>query len=246
MRRTRSLDLVPIDLDINKTLRKLNRKCKQQVIQEVPAMGDENHGDNGVPNRALKDYSVPNVDQTSNYSNDSILVQFGGLANDDPNLHIANFLEICDTFKHNGVIDDAIRLRLFPFSLNNKAKAWLISLPPGTITTWDGLLEAHMKQTHPNKNQGASIHNLEHQVGEISKLLMERTQGALPSIMETNLKEHVKAITLRSGKELEQSKEAEQQANKEDTWFPRNKMLPLLYNHLFQNHHLMLSLFLKG
>ena len=24
-------------------------------------MGDENHGDNGVPNRALKDYSIPNV-----------------------------------------------------------------------------------------------------------------------------------------------------------------------------------------
>ena len=58
-------------------------------------------------------------------------VQFGGLANDDPNLHIANFLEIFYTFKHNGVTDDAIRLRLFPFSLNNKANAWLISLPPG-------------------------------------------------------------------------------------------------------------------
>ena len=51
------------------------------------------------------------------------LVQFRGLANDYPNLHIANFLEICDTFKHNGVTDDAIRLRLFPFSLNNKDKA---------------------------------------------------------------------------------------------------------------------------
>ena len=65
MRDTRSLDLVPIDLDINKTLRKLNRKCKQQVIQEVPTMGDENHSDNGVPNRALNDYSVPNVGVSS-------------------------------------------------------------------------------------------------------------------------------------------------------------------------------------
>ena len=46
-------------------------------------------------------------------------------------------------------------------------------------------------------------------MGEISKLLTEITQGALCSIIETNPKEHVNGITLRSGKELEQSKEAE-------------------------------------
>ena len=73
-------------------------------------------------------------------------------------------------------------------------------------------------------NQNASIHNLEHQVGKISKLLTERTQGALPSISETNPKEHVKAITLRSRKELEQSNEAEQQANKKDTSVPKEQV----------------------
>ena len=73
------------------------------------------------------------------------------------------------------------------------------------------------------RNQGASIRNLEHQVGEISKLLTEITQGALPSITKTDPKDHVKAITLRSGKELEQSKEAEQQANKEDTLVPKEQ-----------------------
>ena len=165
MRRTRSLDLVPIDLDINKTLQKLNQKHKQQVIHEVPTIGDENHCDNGAPNRALKDYFVPNVGVSSIrrppiQANDFEIkptiiqmiqssVQFRGLANDDPNLHIANFLEICDTFKHNGVTDDAIRLRLFPFSLNNKAKAWLISLPPGTITTWDGLVNVFLAKYFP-------------------------------------------------------------------------------------------------
>jgi hypothetical protein len=39
----------------------------------------------------------------------------------DPNARIASFLEICDTFKMIGVVDDEIRLRLFPFSLRDKA-----------------------------------------------------------------------------------------------------------------------------
>ena len=54
-------------------------------------------------------------------------IQFHELAHEDPNAHILNFLEVCDTEKYNGVSDDAIRLRLFPFSLKDKAEHWLIS-----------------------------------------------------------------------------------------------------------------------
>ncbi|KAL5544829.1 hypothetical protein UlMin_008613 [Ulmus minor] len=83
---------------------------------------------------------------------------------------------------------------------------------------------AFIDDTQANfRNQGASIHNLEHQVGEISKLLMERTQGALPSNTETNPKEHAKVITLRSGKELEQSKEVGKPTSDEDTSVLKNQ-----------------------
>nr|ABD63156.1 Retrotransposon gag protein [Asparagus officinalis] len=49
----------------------------------------------------------------------------------------------------NGVSDDAIKLRLFPFSLRDKARAWLQSLPPGSITTWDQLSEAFLAKYFP-------------------------------------------------------------------------------------------------
>ena len=44
-------------------------------------------------------------------------VQFHGLPDADPNSHIGGFLELCDMLKMNGVLEDAIRLRLFLFLL---------------------------------------------------------------------------------------------------------------------------------
>src|SRR5262245_16941460 len=51
------------------------------------------------------------------------------------------------------------------------------------------------------RNHEASIHNLENQVGQIAKMLSKRPQGSLPGNTETNPREYVKALTLRSGKE---------------------------------------------
>ncbi|KAL5564470.1 hypothetical protein UlMin_027634 [Ulmus minor] len=83
---------------------------------------------------------------------------------------------------------------------------------------------AFIDDTQANfRNQGASIRNLEHQVEEISKLLTERAQGALPSNTERNPREEAKAITLRSGKELEKSKEASKQVIEEDTSVPKDQ-----------------------
>ncbi|KAL0401958.1 UNVERIFIED_CONTAM: hypothetical protein Slati_4225700 [Sesamum latifolium] len=49
-------------------------------------------------------------------------VQFFGLPDEDPNKHLINFFEICDTFRFNGVSNDTVRLRIFPFSLCDTAK----------------------------------------------------------------------------------------------------------------------------
>ena len=63
--------------------------------------------------------------------------QFGGLQGEDPYAHILTFLNMCATFKINRVTDDAIRLRLFPFSVRDKAQLWLASLSNESIITWD-------------------------------------------------------------------------------------------------------------
>ena len=47
---------------------------------------------------------------------------FCGKPNEDANAHLHNFLELCKTVTIRGITGDAIRLRLFPFSLLWKAK----------------------------------------------------------------------------------------------------------------------------
>ena len=106
------------------------------------------------PNNITSSITAPAV-EANNFELKSVVMgmvqqnQFSGLPNEDPNQHLSNFLEICNTFKTNGVSDDAIRLRLFPFSLSGRAKAWLQSLPTGTITTWNELTQAFLSKYFP-------------------------------------------------------------------------------------------------
>ncbi|XP_062085819.1 uncharacterized protein LOC133791927 [Humulus lupulus] len=76
-------------------------------------------------------------------------VRFGGLPNEDSNFHITNFLELCDTFKMNGLSNDAIHLRLFPFSLRDRAKSWLILLQANSIVTWEDLAKKFVAKYFP-------------------------------------------------------------------------------------------------
>ncbi|KAA3473540.1 oligopeptide transporter 4-like [Gossypium australe] len=87
--------------------------------------------------RMLKDYTLPSLEM------------FRGKITEDPNQHLKQFLQLCDTFKYNGVTNDAIRLRLFPFSLMDNAFSWLDLKAPRYIMTWDELVGKFLQRFFP-------------------------------------------------------------------------------------------------
>jgi hypothetical protein len=61
---------------------------------------------------------------------------FCGTALEDANAHLQHFLEICNTLTIRGVTQNAIHLRLFPFSLLGMAKQWFYSNKEA-MSTWE-------------------------------------------------------------------------------------------------------------
>lgn len=73
--------------------------------------------------------------------------KIGGSPSDDPYAHLEKFLSICDTFKFNGVTTDAVRLKLFPFSLQGEASEWHACRTTGWFYHHiDGLAEAFLRK----------------------------------------------------------------------------------------------------
>ncbi|CAL1378898.1 unnamed protein product [Linum trigynum] len=67
------------------------------------------------------------------------VVQFNGRMSEDVHAHIKSFYELTDGIKINGIPQEAIRLRLFSFTLNGAAKQWLNKHPHHSIISWDHL-----------------------------------------------------------------------------------------------------------
>ncbi|GKF42418.1 reverse transcriptase domain-containing protein, partial [Tanacetum coccineum] len=66
--------------------------------------------------------------------------QFHGFERDDPHSHILWFNKITSTLKYKNVPHEAIKLMLFPFSLEGEAQIWLEKEPPRSIHTWEDLI----------------------------------------------------------------------------------------------------------
>jgi hypothetical protein len=73
---------------------------------------------------------------------------FCGKASEDANALLQHFLEICSTFTIRGVTQDAVCLRLFPFSLLGKVKQWFYSNKE-VVSTWERCSNAFLAKFFP-------------------------------------------------------------------------------------------------
>nr|GEY88801.1 reverse transcriptase domain-containing protein [Tanacetum cinerariifolium] len=75
--------------------------------------------------------------------------KFHGCENNNPHTHISNFKRMTVTLKYRDVPNDAIKLMLFPYSLEDKARIWYEKEPPNSILTWDDLVNKFVNQFFP-------------------------------------------------------------------------------------------------
>ena len=71
------------------------------------------------------------------------------MPNEDPYARLATYIEICNTVKIAGVLEDAVKLSLFSFSLAREAKRLLHSFKGNNLKTWEEVVEKFLKKYFP-------------------------------------------------------------------------------------------------
>jgi len=149
--------LVPFDPEIEAAARRRSREARRKRQAEVSMAEDQ---------RVLRDYALPQASRTTssivspavkanNFKLSPALIsfveqeQFAGHPSKNPNAHLRKFLAKCDTMKINGASSNAIRLRLFPFSLKDRASDWLQNEELNSFTTWNMLSKAFLSKYFP-------------------------------------------------------------------------------------------------
>jgi hypothetical protein len=186
-RRSLNLGLIPLDPNIDRTLRRTRRAPVASEIRgemgdqqenipenaEQPIFENEDvRAGNGEQARAWHvDFTTPLRELFAPVATSShscillpptnathfdlkphviqLLRSFHGLDHENPNGHVKKFKEICATFKFQNFSEKSVLLRLFQFSLHDRARAWLDSNMPGSITSWESLLSKFYNKFFP-------------------------------------------------------------------------------------------------
>ncbi|XP_060960732.1 uncharacterized protein LOC115723603 [Cannabis sativa] len=128
--------------------------------------------------------------------------QFSGSPMEDPHLHIRSFFEVSDSFKQQGVSEEALRLKLFPFSLRDRARAWLNTLPPDSVTSWNDLAEKFLRKYFPptrNANFRSEIMSFQQLEDETASDAWERFKELLRKCQHHGIPHCIQLETFYNG-----------------------------------------------
>ena len=152
-------NLEPINLELEKTLRThkhvvIKDKIEMDLQQQQPPPHERPFKDYFSPlaNLSTSCIRYPNVAAGSFELKPSVLnclPTFYGLENEDPYNHLNDFHAICQTFKYENFSDDDVKLRLFPFSLKDRARSWLNTLPANSIASWEQMVTKFLNKYFP-------------------------------------------------------------------------------------------------
>jgi hypothetical protein len=164
-RRSLNLELLPLDLDLERLFR---RKRRMPVERESVEMGDNVNMEQ--PRTGNVDYTISFKDLFALVVTNSascivlsptnathfelkphviqLLPSFYGLENENPYSHVKKFKDICATSNFQNFSEESFHLRLFLF-LHDRAKAWLDSNMPRSITSWENLLNKFYNKFFP-------------------------------------------------------------------------------------------------
>ncbi|KAL2237321.1 UNVERIFIED_CONTAM: hypothetical protein Sindi_0923800 [Sesamum indicum] len=117
-----------------------------------------------IPERSIKDMTLPDLNQQPlcieypnlevNFELKSRLIRllptFRGLVGEDPHKHLKEFHVVCSGMRPQGISEEQVKLRAFPFSLADQVKDWLYFLPSGSITRWNDLKRQFLEKYFPD------------------------------------------------------------------------------------------------
>ena len=75
--------------------------------------------------------------------------QFSSNPNEDATSYLNTSIDLCYMQKKKDVDNDIVKLKLFPFSLRDRAKFWFSSLPSNGIDSWDKCKDAFISKYFP-------------------------------------------------------------------------------------------------
>ncbi|CAM8932014.1 unnamed protein product [Rhodiola kirilowii] len=130
---------------------------------QQPAVREDDHEEEDDPEPTMGELSAPNFrdqawciyegpDLEAIAINTSVvhhLPKFSGMKGESATGHLQRYHDSCQNLKPYGVRVDDFKLKAFYISLTDSATDWFLSLPSGSIYTWDEMQRKFLNKYYP-------------------------------------------------------------------------------------------------